>query len=120
MTGLALHAHRATMRFHDSLGDVEAQASARAGRLLCLPIPLEDAVQLFACDACSLVDDTKLVAIVMHCSADAHARSRRRELDRISNEVRQHLKDALGIHVDLRIPRWLGNEFDSLGLGNGD
>src|SRR5437763_2472190 len=102
LSRLALRPDLSAVRLDDALGDRQAEARAEARGALRLPVGVEDVLQILVRDArAGVADDEEHLAVVARGAA-GDAAARRRELHRVADEIREHLRDAVVIGVDGR------------------
>src|SRR5690242_20975165 len=101
----ALYPDAPAMRLHDGAADVEAKARARrppTRRIVELLEALEDTLLLAERDALPGVGDADDHFIVGHLAAHADIQPPLRILDRVIQQIEQHLLDAPTIRIDQR------------------
>ncbi len=101
---LAVHADRAVVGIDDLLDDRQPQAQAAAvavARGVALREPVEHVGQEIRRDALPRVADTNAQAGVVLRQRDHDATARRRELDRVAQQVPDHLLQARGVRANL-------------------
>src|SRR5690349_17066210 len=98
-TDLAVDGDRPAMRLDDALGDREAEARAPALLLAPLPVSVEHVRELLGRDARALIDDAEHDAAVALGEGQRDRRALR-VLDRVADQVREHLQHAVAIRDD--------------------
>src|SRR3954454_16141143 len=87
----------AALRFHDASRDIEPQAQTTPVAAPDLPEPPEDGFQVLGRDSRSRVRDRHAHLAIHALCPDGNARPRRRELDRVSDQVGDDLQRAVVI-----------------------
>src|SRR5689334_11018882 len=95
------------MRIDDALGDEEAEPGSLLLVRLC-PEPLEDTREIFRGDSRPGVEDSKADHGSLALDGKRHAAPWWCELERIADQVREHLQHALAVREQREI-RLLGN-----------
>src|SRR5689334_15736144 len=88
------------MRFDHALGDEQAQAGAFlavASATLGGPVRLEDVFELVRRDAGARVRDLEANRVAFAPRAQADVVSTRTELERVADQIREHLQYALAV-----------------------
>src|SRR5690606_6034933 len=96
----AVDADRAAVGLHDTLGDGEAEARAALLATVRAPEALEYAVQVLRVDAGTGVGDRDANPALRRRRGNLDAAARGYELERVAEQVREHLEDAPAIHVN--------------------
>src|SRR5436305_756111 len=87
----------AALRFHDASRDVEPQAQTTPIAPPDLPEPPEDGFQVLGRDSRARVRDGNAHLTIRALRPDGDARPRRRELDRVSDQIGDDLQRAVVI-----------------------
>ena len=94
---LALRPDPSPMGFHDASGYVQPQAQASAISLFDLREPLEYALERMVGYAATGIPDGKEDAALLPHAGDRDVPASRRELQRIRDQIGQHLENSLMI-----------------------
>src|SRR6185295_8991549 len=115
----ALDPDLTAMRVDDSFRDRQSQAgSASARSVRRLPVPVEDTIEMLACDPRTGVPHRKNQLPVAVFRAHDDPAVARRELDRVAEQVPEHLNDSTIVRHDERKIRWYAcGERDPVVLG---
>lgn len=100
----ALRPDLPAVSFHDASGDIKAEAQSSPIILPELPEPLENGLEHVVGDAGTCVADGKTKFV---CGADAfnsNGAALRRELDRVRDEIGQHLEHSIAIEFGQQGP----------------
>ena len=90
------------MCLHDSPRDVEPEPRSLSFRSLGSPIAIEYVREIFRSDPASRIRDRDRERSVARPRAECDGPTIGGELDRIAEQVRKHLRDAVRVGVDLR------------------
>src|SRR6185436_17962778 len=112
----ALDPNSPAVRVDDALRDRQPQAGSACARSVCrLPIPVEDAIEMLARDPCTSIPYRKNQPPIAIFGAYNDPPVARRELDRVTQEVSEHLNDSNVVGPNERkIGRNAGAERDSV------
>jgi hypothetical protein len=87
------------VEFDDPPSDRQTEASAQLCGVWRLPVRIEDVIQLRLRNPVTAVAHGELDLVERSPPLDAHAAVAARELDRVSDEVHQHLENSVAIAV---------------------
>ena len=102
------------MRLHDSPRDVEPEARSLSFRSLGSPIAIEYVRQMFGSDPASGIRNRDREHSVAGPRAKCDGAALRGELDRVAEQVREHLRNAVRVGVDFRWIDQIQDEGDVL------
>ena len=107
------------MRLNDALGDIQPQPAAGGVVFSLGPIAIEHMGQIVRRNALTGVAHRKYNLLAGAHGADADVALARSELDRIADQVRQHLEQALRVGLDLQARLDIERQVDALFRGQG-
>src|SRR5262249_9113860 len=102
---LTLHPKSASMRLHDGFAERETEPGPAAAFRVRPPERDEQLALLLWWNAGTIVGDHESRGMIVLLCCDRHVSARRRELDRVSEQVAEHLEDTLAVRRNGRKAR---------------
>ena len=98
--GHAFDGDRAVVRLDHALDNEQAKARTTARRLAGTPESVKQVRQVFGRNARARVDHLKLGHVTQTAAFDPYGASRSRELDRVTDQIGEHLANAISVGGD--------------------
>jgi hypothetical protein len=90
------------VRGHDALANLETEPDPSAVRAIRLPEPIEHMLAMLDGNARNAVGHGEANLAITWCGGDDDATARRRELDRVADQVLEHLEAAIVVGSNRR------------------